>query len=120
VKPATLRANSPMAACSGSIDSSLAVSGPRLDYGHYFGGLGSAAAADLPSAGLCVAICPGPGLASRSLAHPPIWTTEECTVKGPQNRRQAKAPTSAVRHNNKINYWRLMTRSFLAVLMILL
>jgi hypothetical protein len=63
---ATSRANSPMAACSGSVDSSLAVSGPRLGSGHYFGGLGSAAAADLPSAGLCVAICRGPGLASRS------------------------------------------------------
>jgi hypothetical protein len=47
---ATLRANSPMAACSGSVDSSLAVSGSRLDPGHYFGGLGSAEAADLPSA----------------------------------------------------------------------
>ena len=30
---ATLRANSPMAACSGSVDSSLAVSGSRLDSG---------------------------------------------------------------------------------------
>ena len=43
-----------------------------------------------------------------------------CPQEGPQNRRQAKTPTSAVRHNNKINYWRLVTRSFPAVLMILL
>jgi hypothetical protein len=42
------------------------------------------------------------------------------SFEGSQNRRQAKTPTSAVRHNNKINYWRLVTRSFPAVLMILL
>jgi hypothetical protein len=72
------------------------------------------------SGGLCVAICPGPGLASRSPSTSTHLDDRGMHGEGSPNRRQAKAPTSAVRHNNKINYWRLMTRSFLAVLMILL